>query len=99
LGKARRLSFDAFGLGVGEHVRRRPKTQTRTVGNRAPPLGQEPTYLPVRAGDGGAVDAEQQPEHRVRQIMAQMDLRGHQPVVKHQLVACTGTRRPLPDSS
>lgn len=55
------------------------------------------TYLPDRAGNGGAVDAEQQAKNRVRQIMAQMDQRGHQSVDEHQLVTGAGTRSPLPD--
>ncbi|GAB3953533.1 hypothetical protein GCM10028832_08480 [Streptomyces sparsus] len=91
--------LDAFGLGVGEHVRQRAQPQAGAVGDRAPPLGQERSYLCDRAGDGGAVDAEQQAEHCVRQVVAQMDQRGHRPVDEHQLVTGAGTGSPLADSS
>lgn len=50
------------------------------VGDRASPLGQQRSYFCDRAGDGGAVDTEEQPQHRVRQVVPQMDQRGHQPV-------------------
>lgn len=71
-------------------------SQAGAVGDRAPPLGQERTYLCDRTGDGGAVDAEQQPQCRVRQVVPQMDQRGHQPVGEDQLVAGAGSRGPLP---
>lgn len=83
-------------MGVGEHVRQRPKAQAGTVGNRTSPLGQERSYLCDLAGDGGAVDAEQQSQHRVRQVVSQMDQRGHQPVDEHQLVPGAGALGSLP---
>jgi hypothetical protein len=89
--------LDALGLGIGEHIRQGPQTQARAVGDRAPPLGQERTYLADRAGDGGAVDAEQQAQHRVRQVVPQMNQGGHQPVDKDNLVAGAGSPGPLPD--
>ncbi|MDQ0828180.1 hypothetical protein QF032_000024 [Streptomyces achromogenes] len=88
--------LDAFGLGIGKYIRQRPKPQAGTVGNRAPPLRQERAHLCDRPGDGGTVDTEQQPQHRVRQVVPQMDQRGHQPVDEHQLMAGAGTRGPLP---
>lgn len=60
--------LDALGLGIGEHICQGPKPHTRAVGNRAASFGQEPAYLSDGAGDGGAVDTEQQGEDRVRQI-------------------------------
>lgn len=88
--------LDALGLGVGEHIRQRPKPQVGMVGDRASPFGQECAYFCDCAGDRGAVDTEQQPQHRVWQVVAQMGQRGHQPVDEHQLVAGAGTRGPLP---
>ncbi len=88
--------LDTFGLGIGKHIRQRPKPQAGTVGNRAPPLRQERAHPSDRPGDAGPVDTEQQPQHRVRQIVPQMDQRDHRPVDEHQLMAGAGTRSPLP---
>lgn len=62
--------LDILGLGVGEHVSQCPKARVKAVGDRTPPLGQENTYICDRTSDGGAVHAEQQPQYRVRQIVA-----------------------------
>jgi hypothetical protein len=91
--------LNALGLGIGEHVRECPQAQSRTVGDRASPLGQESTYLPDRAGDGGAVDAEQQPQHRVREVVPQVDEGSHQPVDEDQLMSGSGSRSPPPRPS
>jgi hypothetical protein len=82
---------------VTRHIRQRPKTQAGTVGDGASSLRKERAYFCDRAGDGGAVDAEQQSQHRVRQVVPQMDQRGHQPADEHQLVAGAGPRGPLAD--
>lgn len=79
---ASRRSSTPSPLGVGEHIR---------------PLGQERAYLLHGPGDWGTVDAEQQPENRVRKVMSQMNERGHHTVDKHQLMPGTGTCRPPPD--
>lgn len=86
----------AFGLGISEDVSQRVKTQARAIGNRASALSQERAYLSDRASDGGAVNAEQQSQHRLRQIVPQMNECGRHPVDEHQTMASTGSRTPLP---
>lgn len=81
--------LDAFSLGVREHIRQGPQPQAGPVWDRAPPLGQQPSYLTDRTGDRGAVDAEQQPQRCMRQIVPQMNQCGHDPVDEHQ---------PMPDT-
>ncbi|MFH9857891.1 hypothetical protein [Streptomyces sp. NPDC017202] len=50
---------------------RRPHSVSLRQGGRGlhTPLGQESAYLFCGPGDGGAVDAERQPEDGVREIM------------------------------
>lgn len=91
--------LDALGLGAGEHIRQCPKTQARTVGDCAPPLGQQGAYFSDGPGDGGAVDTGQQPEDSVRKVMPQMNECGYQPVDEVQLVAGPGSRGPLPGTT
>jgi hypothetical protein len=58
---------------------------------------QERAHLSDRPGDGGPVDPEQQPQHRVRQIVPQVNQRGHQPISEHRLMTGAGTFGPLTD--
>ncbi len=88
--------LDALGLGVGEHLRQCPQTRTRAIGNRASTLGQEGAYLPDRAGDGGAVNPEQQPKDSVRQVVPKMNECRRHSVDEHQTMAGTGSRGTLP---
>lgn len=48
---------------------------------------------------GGAVDTERQAQHRMWQVVSQMDQRGHQPVEEDQLVAGPGALGALADSA
>lgn len=64
--------------------------------DRTSPLGQQPSHLADRTGDGGAIDAEQQPQRRMRQIVPQMNQRGHEPVDEHQPMPDTGSCLTLP---
>ncbi len=88
--------LDAFGLGVCEHIRQGPQPQAGPVRDRTSPLGRQPSHLTDRTGDGGAIDAEQQPQRRMRQIVPQMNQRGHEPVDEHQPMPETRSCLPLP---
>lgn len=88
--------LNTFGLSVCEHIRQGPQPQVGPVGDRASPLGQQPSYLAARTGEGGAVDAEQQPQRRMRQIVPQVNQRGHEPVDEHQPMLDTGSGLALP---
>jgi hypothetical protein len=74
--------FDAFGLGVGEHVLHGARTYPWPVRDRASALGQQRANLTHGPCDGGAVHPEQQPHHCVRQVMAQVDQGGQQTIDK-----------------
>lgn len=76
----------------GSVRRRRPGRS----GTAHPRSARRRRVSPSARGDGGAVDTGQRARDRVRQIMAQMDQRGHRPVDGHQLVTGAGTRTPLP---
>lgn len=91
-----RPRLDALGLGVCEHIRQGPQPQAGPVRDRASPLGQQPSYLADRTGDGGAVNAEQQPQRRMRQIVPQVNQRGHEPADEHQPMPGTGSCLALP---
>lgn len=56
-------SSNALVLGVDKYVAQGPQQQIRAVRDRAPSLAQEPACRCDSAGDGGAVDAEQAPQH------------------------------------
>ena len=85
--------LDAFGLGVGEHIRQGPKPQARTVRDCASAFGQEPAHLSDRAGNGGTVDTGQQSQDGVREIVPQVNQRDDQPVDEHQPMPGTGPPR------
>ncbi len=95
--------FDAFGLGVGEHVFQGAQTYLWTVGDRAPTFGQQSADLINGTCDGGAIHIEQQAQDRVQQVVTQVDQGGHQAVDEDQTVP--GARpggsfpRPEPDKA
>lgn len=75
----RPAELDALGLGVGEHIHRCPRTQVRSLGDRATPLGQERTHLVT-----ARVMVERSAPNRVLALSAgsraAMDQRGYQQV-------------------
>ena len=88
--------FDAFGLGVGEHVLHGAQTYPWPVRDRASALGQQRADLAHGPCDGGAVHSEQQAQHCVRQVVTQVDQGDHQPIDEDQAVSGTRPCGPFP---
>jgi hypothetical protein len=83
--------FHAVGGGVGEHVRRGAQPHPGQVGHGEAARGQQRANLADRAGDGGAVDAVQHRQGLVRELEAQDDQGGQDPVDQYQPVVRAGT--------
>ncbi|GAA2338372.1 hypothetical protein GCM10010431_72250 [Streptomyces kunmingensis] len=88
--------MNVLGLGVSEHVLQGAQSQARMVRDGEPPLGEQAADLLDGPGHGGTVHAVEQGQNRVRQVVAQVDQCGHQPVHEDQPVPGTSTRRTLP---
>lgn len=91
--------LDTLGLGIGKHIRQGAQADARAVGDRAAPLGQESADLADSTGDSGAVGTEQQPQDSMREVVAQVDERGHYPVDIDEPVPGTVPHGPPPHTT
>lgn len=87
---------DCLGLRVGENVREGPQADPGPVGHREASGGEQAPGFADSPADRGAVDAGQQGQDRVRQVVAQVDERGGHPVDEHEPVP--GTRSDGPST-
>jgi hypothetical protein len=87
---------DTAGGGVGEHVSQGLEPDAGLAGHGEPAGGRQRPDLPDRAGDGGAADAVQRGQGLVRELKAQVDEGGDDPVDERQVVVGAGARRAQP---